>query len=141
MKIASNIVNKEKLREINNETLKTLREALIPSFGPMGSNTKIYKDNMMTKYTKDGHTILSNIQFLNAIEQSVKDDLSDLTRNIVKEVGDGTTSAVILSSLIFESLMKIEEETKLTPYQIISEFKRCVNNIKEIINTYDTSLF
>ena len=133
MNIASNIVPKEKLREINRDTLKVLRNALIPSFGPMGSNTKIYKDNMLTKYTKDGHTILSNIQFLNAIEQSVKDDLTDLTRNIVKEVGDGTTSAVILSSLIFESLMEIEEKTKLTPYQIISEFKQCVGYIKNAI--------
>ena len=133
MKIASNVVTKDKLREVNKETLKLLREALIPSFGPMGSNTKIYKDNMLTKYTKDGHTILSNIQFLNAIEQSVKDDLTDLTRNIVKEVGDGTTSAIILSSLIFESLIKIEEDTKLTPYQIIDEFKKCVAKIKEEI--------
>ena len=68
----------------------------------MGSTTAIVKNidkngvNIAIEYTKDGHTIVKNIQFLNPVERSVQDMLTELTRYVVKEVGDGTTSAIIL---------------------------------------------
>lgn len=135
--IISNVVNKNTMREIQSETLKVLRDSLMNSFGPMGSNTIIYKDNMLTKYSKDGHTILSNIQFQEVIEKSVKADLEDITRHIVKNIGDGTTSSVILSSLIFEQLKEIEAEGKLRPYQIIKEFKDAVSVLKKEIESHN----
>mgnify|MGYP004535861099 CR=1 FL=1 len=131
--IISNVVKKEKMREIQSKTLEILKDVLLNSFGPMGSNTIIAKNNMLTKYSKDGKTILENVVFQNIIENSVKSDLEDITRHVVKNVGDGTTSAVILSHIIFEKLKDIEDTT--TPYEIIKEFKQAVNNIiKEIEN-------
>lgn len=129
--IISNIVKKERMREVQSETLGILKEALVNSFGPMGSNTIISKENMLTKYTKDGHSILKDIVFQNVIERSVKSDLEDITRHIVKNIGDGTTSAVILSSIIFEKLKELEADS--SPYQIIRDFKNAVNLIKEEI--------
>lgn len=131
--IFSNIVKKEKMREIQSETLSVLKESLLNSFGPMGSNTVITKNDMLTKYTKDGHTILSEIKFVAPIEQSVQKDLEDITRHIVKNIGDGTTSAVILSSIIFEELKKLEE--KYTPYELIRDFRAAVELIKEEIKS------
>lgn len=131
--IISNVVKKEKMREIQSKTLEILKDVLLNSFGPMGSNTIIAKNSMLTKYSKDGKTILENVVFQNIIENSVKSDLEDITRHVVKNVGDGTTSAVILSHIIFEKLKDIEDTT--TPYEIIKEFKQAVNNIiKEIEN-------
>lgn len=131
--IISNIVNKEKMREVQSKTLKTLKESLMNSFGPMGSNTIIQLEKALTKYTKDGHTILSNIRFNNVIESSVQSDLEDITRHIVKKIGDGTTSSVILSYIIFENLKRIEEEGELLPYEIIEQFKSVVEELKEDI--------
>lgn len=133
--IISNVVNKNTMREVQSETLTVLKDSLMNSFGPMGSNTIIYKDNMLTKYSKDGHTILSNIQFQDVIEKSVKADLEDITRHVVKNIGDGTTSSVILSSLIFEELKNIEAEKGIRPYHIIKEFKDAVSEIKEKISS------
>ena len=132
--IISNIVKKSQMREVQSETLGILRDALVNSFGPMGSNTIISKENMLTKYTKDGHSILKDIVFQNVIERSVKSDLEDITRHIVKNIGDGTTSAVILSSIIFEKLKELEEDS--SPYQLIRDFKEAVNMIKEEILTH-----
>lgn len=132
--IISNIVKKEKMREVQSETLGILKEALVNSFGPMGSNTIISKENMLTKYTKDGHSILKDIVFQNVIERSVKSDLEDITRHIVKNIGDGTTSAVILSSIIFEKLKELEQDS--SPYQLIRDFKEAVTMIKEEILTH-----
>ena len=129
--IISNVVGKEKLRSVQLETLDFLKDCLISSFGPKGSTTTIFKDNMLTKYTKDGHSILSDIQMRGVIERSVKQDLEDITRHIVKTVGDGTTSAIILSDLIFKELM--EMETTRSPYEIVEDFKSAVEVIKKNI--------
>lgn len=129
----SNIVEKEKMREVQSKTLETLKNALMNSFGPMGSNTIIKLEKALTKYTKDGHTILTNILFKDVIENSVKSDLEDITRHIVKKIGDGTTSSVILSHIIFENLKRIESEGELLPYEIIEQFKNVVEELKEDI--------
>lgn len=131
--IFSNIVKKDKMREVQSETLSVLKEALLNSFGPMGSNTVITKKDMLTKYSKDGHTILSEIKFVAPIEESVRQDLEDITRHIVKNIGDGTTSAVILSSIIFEKLKELEG--KYTPYELIRDFKAAVELIKAEIKS------
>lgn len=65
------------------------------------------------------------------IERAVKQDLEDITRYIVKTVGDGTTSAIILSDLIFKELLAME--TIRSPYEIIEDFKSAVEVIKKDI--------
>ena len=105
----SNIISKKTLREVQMETIETIANTLANSYGPDGSTTQIRmdaeKDHVgRTEYTKDGHKILGCIRFNKPIEMSIVDDLQDITRNTVKKVGDGTTSAVILASLIFKGL-------------------------------------
>lgn len=136
-KIFTNIVEEKQMREVQTRTLNILRDALKKSFGPYGSNTTITKINPdgqslgRVAYTKDGHNILSSISFQDVIESSVVDIIQDITRNIVLKVGDGTTSAVILSSIIFDKLTKLESD--MTPYVITKEFQEAVELIKEDI--------
>ena len=132
MTVFSNVVKEKKLRQVQLATLNLVKDVLSNSFGPMGSNTVIKKDNVATQYTKDGHTILSNLQLNGTIEATVVEELCDLTRHIVKEVGDGTTSAIILSSLIFERLCDMKTEGML-PSDIIKQFQAKVTEVtKEI---------
>lgn len=138
-RIISNVVEKEELRIMQSRTLNILKDILSKSFGPYGSNTiitKIIGDGSMVapnQYTKDGHTILKNIIFQDMIEMSTKDSIEDITRSIVTKVGDGTTSAVILSAIIFDALTKLENEGASMPYEIIKDFNKAVENITEEI--------
>ena len=129
----SNVVSYDITRTVQLYTLTALRDAIINSFGPKGSNTMILKENMWPKYTKDGHDILEAIHFNNGIEQSVKENMLNLTARIVKEVGDGTTSAVILSSIIFEGLCLGNLEANLKPFQIVNYFKEITKMISDEI--------
>ena len=81
--------------------------------------------------TKDGHTVLNNIKFTGMIESTVVQELGELTTHIVKTVGDGTTSAIILSSIIFDAL--VDSKLKAHPSVIINTFKEVVNEIIEEI--------
>ena len=139
MGIYSNIVKKDKLREIQGQVLEEIKDALVQSYGPYGSNTLIYNDSTLNKYTKDGHEILSGIQILNEIEASVQRDLVQITNNTVRKVGDGTTAATILSSIIFKTFTELEG--KYTPYKLMRLFDKTVKeitkNIMERNRTFD----
>lgn len=131
----NNVVSGDKLRMIQNITLKNTKEFLSKTYGPMGSNTKIIKGQnqaeITSSYSKDGLKVLENIINSGPIEASIVDELISVTRAVEHEVGDGTTSTVILSSLIFDKLMVIEKQYKLPPFAICRKFQEIVDKIKK----------
>lgn len=141
MNIYSNIVPAEKVREVQAKTLEVISNALSNSFGPGGSSTAFVKNidpkgvNIAIEYTKDGHTIVSNIAFTNPIERSVQDLLTEMTRYIVKEVGDGTTSAIMLCNDVFQYLLKSEKIDTYNhkPAVLIDQMHRVIDAAKEAI--------
>ena len=143
-KIFSNIVSSEVTREVQKQTLKILANAIAKSFGPNGSTTAITKwtsaameegAGISVTHTKDGHTIIKNIQFMNPIERSVQELLTDMTRYVVKEVGDGTSSVVILASTLFSTFCAEAEKqhTVSCPSDLINHFHSIVEEIKSRI--------
>lgn len=134
-KIINNVVDKDTMRTIQSKTLKELAQILSKSFGPNGSNTCIKKENALSRYTKDGHTIIGAMHYNGIIEQSIKDDVESITRHIVKTVGDGTTSAVILSSLIFDALIKLEKEHNIQPATLVKTLNNVVSDIQDHIRS------
>ena len=135
----TNVVSGDKLRQIQSSTLKEVAEYLSMTFGPMGSNTKIITGANMgdinTAYSKDGLNVLKHIMNSKPIEMSIIEELVEITRQVEKEVGDGTTSTVILSSLIFDNLLKIKNKWSVTPYQLIREFKAVAKDIQDKIKS------
>lgn len=106
----SSVVPADVLHKIQGAILDDLANVLVNSFGPHGSNTCIKKLNAFNTYTKDGHTILSQVFYNGIIEQAIKDDIESITRNIVNTVGDGTTSAVLMSRSIFHAINRAMEK-------------------------------
>lgn len=126
--ILSNIVKKDTLREVQRKTLADIASYLKTSFGPFGSNSIIKRGpEAATEYTKDGHDILSQIKYNGPIESTIIEDLVDITRYVVNVVGDGTTSAVEMSNLIFDGISTLEG--KYRAYDIIFAFKKVVDKI------------
>ena len=131
--LGTNIVKGEELRKVQQDTLHVIKDSLVNTFGPNGSTTMIKKSpTEFANTTKDGHTVLSNIRFKDIIESTVVQEINELTTHIVKTVGDGTTSAIILSSIIFDKL--VETELKGHPSAIIAAFKEAVEDIIEEIS-------
>lgn len=127
----SNVVDADTLHTIQRTILNELSNYLRCSFGPHGSNSIIKKLNALNMYTKDGHTILSAIQFNGVIEQSTKDDIESVTLNIAKTVGDGTTSAVLLSKYIFDLILDMmKENPRFLPVDIEKSLHEVAKNIE-----------
>lgn len=115
--IGNNIVKGREYHDVCAKTLEILSNALLQSFGPSGSNTAIYK-NGVARYTKDGRSILEDIRFNGVIEEAVREDIKEITRNVDLKVGDGTTSAIILASIMFKRLIE-NKDTFKNPYEVI----------------------
>ena len=142
MEIYSNIVEQETLQDQSLKTMSIISDSLLTSFGPYGSATQIKKDGTLPKFTKDGHTILCNIFFNGVIELGLREVLEDLTKHVVKEVGDGTTSAIILSHLIYKRLnSKLDPDTndlydlEVAPSEIEANLKEIAKEAEEIIKS------
>lgn len=133
MSTGNNIVRKEQLREIQSWVLKFARSVVQATQGPKSSNTMILKANEFNNYSKDGHSVLKEVKFTDVIENALKNDLVSLTQEIANTVGDGTTSAVILASILFEKFKEIEYVGECTPYELIERFKNHSDRLKEEI--------
>ena len=133
----NNVVTEDKLRQLQKEVLTETKEYLSKTFGPMGSNTKIITGedikSVQAIYSKDGAKVLSHILNSNPLEASIIEELIDVTGRVDKEVGDGTTSTVILSSLIFDGLLDIQKKYNLPPYKLMRLFDKEVDNVKKLI--------
>lgn len=132
-KLFSNVISKKALRKGQQLTLRHLKDTIINSAGPFGSNTSLIHDKRFSEYSKDGFTILKQIKYPNKLENNIKDEMVELARYIKGEVGDGSTSLTALCSLIFDELCEFEKNTILSPYTISNLFKEVTEDIIEII--------
>lgn len=136
-KMYNNIVPEAVVRDVQKKTLDIIASAVANSFGPKGSTTAIVKNtdsegaNIEVEHTKDGHTIVKNLRFLYPIERSVQDLLTELTRYVVKEVGDGTSSAVILCKTVFDALCEDTLLANLPPADVLHK----ISSVIEVVNS------
>ena len=133
----SNVVSEEKLKKVQVETLNMLRDNLSKTYGPMGSYTSIITgsgpQDILTTYSKDGLKVLKHIYYDSPIELAIQSELVDICKYVEQKVGDGTTSAVILSSLIYNGLLDIISSMKIPPRKIVNEFTEIVSILKKLI--------
>lgn len=133
-KYLSNVVGQDRMRAIQSTILQDLSDVLVRSFGPKGSNTCIKEINALNMYTKDGFTILKHLNYNGIIEQSIKDDIESITKNVVTTVGDGTTSAILVANFIFKGLLNfLNDCDDIIPSEIISALNECCEDIKKKI--------
>lgn len=132
--VYTNIASKSTMRKVQLETMEILKNTLANTFGPYGSNSVIDKENGLPRYTKDGHTVLSSIQFTDPIAKAVHTDIEEETRTQAQKVGDSTTSITILSALIFKALAEYDEKNEnIPPSVLVKKFKDASKKIGEKI--------
>lgn len=142
----TNVVNEATLKEVQRQTLNTLKDFLAKTYGPMGSYTAIISgsgnDTIKTEYSKDGLKVLKHILFSAPIELSIQAELRDICEYVERKVGDGTTSAVILSALIYSRLLDIQNKYQVPPRKLTQTFWEIVERCKDVIasNKRDLSI-
>lgn len=134
----NNVVDKDTMRSVQLRTLSSLAEFISHTFGPMGSNSKIIRgsdaNTIVSEYSKDGHKVLKNILFSNPIEMSIQAEVVDITHHVEQEIGDGTTSAVLLASQIFNYIATfLDTHCTVQPYKVVKTIESVISEIQQTI--------
>lgn len=133
MKMATNVVNEKQLREAQLRALELFANAVSCTYGPMGGYTCYSKQDpsnnlkaIVSYYTKDGFTVLKNVDTDKPIECLLKDDIRTICTQVIKTIGDGTTSATMLSYYIFKEMLKTQQQYKISKRLMINAFKKII---------------
>lgn len=111
--------------------LAALCGVLAKSYGPLGSNTLIERLGSTPTVTKDGYTILENLRFANSQDKALHDLIKRVSYNLVKTVGDGSTSAVLSASFMYEYLAPLRNTGMCSRKQLIDILDRIVEYLVE----------
>lgn len=137
-KLVDNVVPEKPLREAQLRALKLFSDTVGMTYGPLGGYTaysKMSSDGKtmaVSNYSKDGFTIHKNIECDMPIESILKEEIRDICTQVLKVVGDGTSSAVMLSYIIFEGLLTLHK-MGYKKRKIIKAFKTVVGEIVDAV--------
>ena len=139
-KLVNNVVPEPLLRQAQLRALKLFSDVVGCTYGPLGGKTGYSKSDGTTKaivsnYSKDGFTVLKSIETDQPIESLLKEEIRDICTQVIKVVGDGTSSAVLLSYPIFKGMLWLNQEKKHRKRDIIKAFKELVKDISDQIET------
>ena len=109
---------------------KVIAEAVKSTLGPRGMDKMVVDSLGDVTITNDGATILDEIE----VQHPAAKLMVQIAKTQDQEVGDGTTSAVVIAG---ELLKNAEEliEAKIHPTTIAAGYKKAADKAKEILNT------
>lgn len=133
-----NVVSKEVFENRAKTVFKLLLDTISKSFGPGGSGAFI---SVYPAYynTKDGFTIMKNIAFDKKVDQIIADMVSSICDRLNFTVGDGTSTAVIATNMIYESYLKNKDSFKqkgILPRDILNKMEIIKQEVIQYIDSH-----
>ena len=124
----SNATNNEYFHNSVELFLKEVYDIMKECYGPYGSHILI-DGQIRPEATKDGKTILSKIRTDGTISNAVLGSIMSVANKQVEEVGDGSTTTILLLCKLYEEFMKIIEEHNTSPTVLNDSIKHIVSDI------------
>ncbi len=143
----TNIIDEKAIKKTLITTFSNIREMLSTHLGPY-SQFAMLIDPLGVKdpvFTKDGINILRSIEFISPMEEFARKTLAYIGSRIEGEVGDGTTSSMIITAAAMEYLVKNQKQLLPTTYidlmNAYAEFVEAAKQqLRKSIYTIDTEL-
>lgn len=124
-----NIVSDKVFKERVSQVFKCVADSVSKTLGPFGYNTIIEQYGEM-HVTKDGWTVLKNINFDENIDNNILYLLTKIASQVVIKVGDGSTSSIVAA----DNIMKHFDGSGIVDVEFgPREFTETLNNLVKII--------
>ena len=121
--------SKDKDAQKNNITAaKLVAEVVRSSLGPRGMDKMLVSPVGDVTITNDGATILKEID----IQHPAAKMMVEVSKSIDNEVGDGTTSSVVMAGSLLEKAEELIEKN-VHPSIIVDGYKKCSSKASEIL--------
>ena len=130
--IVKNLNFGDKAREQVFEGIEKLTKAVSSTLGASGKCVILEDSNGNPTITKDGVTVAENIILRHPVENMGATLLKEAARKTVREAGDGTTTAIVLTHAILEEAYK--EVNKSNVREIKEGIDSAVNKVIKYLN-------
>jgi archaeal chaperonin len=121
----------DRAQKNNITAAKTVAEKVRSSLGPRGMDKMLASSIGDVTITNDGATILKEID----VEHPAAKMMVEISKTTDNEVGDGTTSTVVLAGSLLEKAEELVDK-KVHPTLIVEGFKmaaqRSIDTLKEV---------
>jgi chaperonin GroEL len=92
-------------------TMQVVSKILCGTLGPYGSTTVVQDREMRHFATKDGYDVMNKISFDDEVARTIVDILRQVASSQVLSVGDGSTSAIVVSEALYSALTDPDNES------------------------------
>lgn len=133
----SNTAKEGYLHNSINLILTEVFDIMKECYGPYGSHILI-TNNGKIDATKDGKAILSSIRTNAGIPNAILKSIVNVANKQVAEVGDGSTTTILLLCELYKSFRQIIKENNLSPSAFVDICTEVVSDIKKSLNIYST---
>lgn len=113
-----NIIPQKDFSKLTEEVFKNISSVLATTLGPYGSTTFLETSGDF-HVTKDGWNILKRIAYNDMQRQNITHLIQKISSNIVRVVGDGSTTSIIAADSLRHHLEKVVKENNLRQKDII----------------------
>lgn len=110
------------------EAIETIAGPICSTMSPKGASVIVEDDNFRQFTTNDGVTIAKNIQLKDPVQNAIVQIIRHASLKTNYEAGDGTSTTVLLSRILIEEGLRLQEEG-YNPMDI----KQAYNNFAEEI--------
>ncbi len=109
------------------EVIEDFTNSVISTLGPMGQTTILGNgDGEVPHVTKDGVTVSESIYYLDNLKLTIATLLKEASRKTSEEVGDGTTTSMLLACTLIKSAIKAKE--------VVSNFRQYLDGVDKAID-------
>ena len=140
MALRTNIVSDKELKSIMSETLQFLSDTLKNTLGPYGTTTIIQDRLGNHQITKDGYSLLKKIYIEEDEAKTILDLVKKISRNLVRKVGDGSTSSIIIANSLYKSLSSIMEKYHMPPKDLLTLLDEMTKVVEKMIKENSTPI-
>ena len=116
-----NIVPPKQMKKIISDVFEDLSNMIKYTIGPAGGNTLVTEPYASTPIypTKDGFTVMNNHIYDNPTYESIYRIVRDISGRMNQELGDATTSSVVIAADFYKRITKyLNKHKEITPYGI-----------------------
>ena len=127
----SNVIAENSHRTAMLHALQSISRIVSRTLGPYGGNTLVSDKNGLHFATKDGFTVLNRISFVQETANMVLDNVRAISRAMVRKVGDGSTSSVVIAEALYTNILKnldVEKSPSAILQQILNEIALKIAN-------------
>jgi len=114
-----NVLSGVNMDKYIDDTLYKIKNCVAMTLGPYAKTTIVQDRTMHHNITKDGYTVLRSLVFEDDISRTIFEIVLKISKGLVRVVGDGSTSCIVVAYSLYRNLKLLMEQNKITSKDIL----------------------